>query len=44
VIGNVATGQIEGQEQDDRNPAVVELERLGGKKGGVDRVDELPAE
>jgi hypothetical protein len=44
LIGDIATGQTEDSEQDDRNPAAVELGRLGGKKGGVARAAKLSAE
>jgi hypothetical protein len=32
LIGDIATRQIEDREQDERNPAAVELGRLGGRK------------
>ncbi len=44
LIGDIATGQVEDQEQDDRNPAAVELGRLGGQKGGKARADKLTPE
>jgi hypothetical protein len=34
LIGDLATGPVEDCEQDSRNPAAVELGRLGGAKGG----------
>jgi hypothetical protein len=37
LIGDIATGQVEDREQDDRNPAAVELGRKGGLKGGKAR-------
>jgi hypothetical protein len=44
LIGDIATGQTEDSEPDDRNQAAVELGRLGGKKGGIARADKLSAE
>jgi hypothetical protein len=41
LIGDIATGQTEDREQDDRNPAAVELGRLGGLKGGPARAKKL---
>lgn len=41
LIGDIATGQIEDSEPDKRNPAAVELGRLGGKKGGKARAERL---
>jgi len=37
LIGDIATGQVEDWERDDRNPAAVALGRLGGSKGGKQR-------
>ena len=44
LIGDIATGQVEDREQDSRNPAAVELGRLGGQKGGRARADKLTPE
>jgi hypothetical protein len=44
LIGDIATGQIEDREQNDRNPAAVELGRAGGKKGGRARAERLTPE
>ncbi len=41
LIGDIATGQTEDSEPDDRNQAAVELGRLGGQKGGKARADKL---
>jgi len=41
LIGDIATGQTEDSEPDDRNPAAVELGRLGGLKGGPVRARKL---
>jgi hypothetical protein len=32
LIGDIATGEIDDREQDSRNPAAVELGRMGGQK------------
>jgi hypothetical protein len=37
LIGDIATGQVEDKVEDKRNPAAVELGRLGGQKGGKAR-------
>jgi hypothetical protein len=34
LIGDIATGQVKDQEDDDRNPHALALGRLGGLKGG----------
>ncbi len=44
LIGDIATGQTEDSEPDERNPAAVELGHLGGKKGGRARADKLTPE
>lgn len=44
LIGDIATGQVEDSELDERNPAAVELGRKGGLKGGKARADKLTAE
>ena len=41
LIGDIATGQIEDREVDNRNPAAVELGKLGGQKGGKARTAKL---
>jgi len=44
LIGDIATGQVEDREEGDekqKNPAAVELGRLGGKKGGKARAAKL---
>ena len=43
LIGDIATGQIEDKVEDARNPAAVELGRLGGIKGGQARAKKLTA-
>ncbi|MBF6571245.1 MAG: hypothetical protein IVW54_20470 [Candidatus Binataceae bacterium] len=37
LIGDIATGQVEDKEADNRNAAAVELGRKGGLKGGKSR-------
>jgi hypothetical protein len=44
LIGDIATGQVDDHVQDNRNPAAVELGRLGGKKGGKARAEKLTPE
>lgn len=44
LVGDIATGQIEDSEPDERNPAAVELGRLGGIRGGRARADKLTPE
>jgi hypothetical protein len=44
LIGDIATGQTEDKERDDRNSAAVELGRRGGIKGGKARWANLTAE
>jgi hypothetical protein len=41
LVGDIATGQVEDLEQDDRNPAAVALGKLGGAKGGKARAAKL---
>jgi hypothetical protein len=41
LIGDIATGQVEDKIEDDRNPAAVELGRIGGIKGGKARAQKL---
>ena len=41
LVGDIATGQVEDREEDRRNPAAVELGRLGGQKGGKARAAKL---
>jgi hypothetical protein len=43
LIGDIATGQVEDREQDNRDPAAVELGRKGGLKGGPARAKKLSA-
>jgi hypothetical protein len=43
LIGDMATGQVEDREQDNRNPAAVALGRLGGAEGGKARAAKLSA-
>lgn len=44
LIGDIATGQTKDREEDNRNPAAVELGRLGGKRGGKARAEKLTPE
>ncbi len=44
LIGDIATGQVEDSESDNRNPAAVALGKLGGAKGGKARADSLSKE
>ena len=44
MIGDIATGQASDTETDDRNPAAVEMGRLGGQKGGRARAERLTPE
>jgi hypothetical protein len=44
MIVDIATGQIEDKIEDGKNPAAVELGRLGGKKGGAARAKALTPE
>jgi hypothetical protein len=44
LIGDIATGQIEDAEPNNRNPAAVELGRKGGLKGGKARWANLTPE
>jgi hypothetical protein len=41
LIGDIASGQVEDNDRDTRNPAAVELGRLGGIKGGKARAYKL---
>ncbi len=41
LIGDIATGQVEDKEQDNRDLAAMELGRLGGNKGGRARAEKL---
>jgi hypothetical protein len=41
LIGDIATGQVDDRVEDKRNPAAVELGRLGGQKGGKARAAKL---
>jgi hypothetical protein len=44
LIGDIATGQTEDREPDNRSPAAVELGRKGGLKGGKARAEKLTPE
>jgi hypothetical protein len=44
LIVDIATGQIEDRVEDGKNPAAVELGRLGGQKGGKARATILSPE
>jgi len=44
MIGDIATGQTSDTEPDKRNPAAVEMGRLGGQKGGKARAAKLSPE
>jgi hypothetical protein len=44
LVGDIATGQVIDQEDDGKNPAAVELGRLGGMKGGQARAKKLTKE
>lgn len=41
LIGDIATGQVEDRVEDGKNPAAVELGRLGGLKGGKARAAKM---
>ncbi len=41
LIGDIATGQVSDMVEDKRNPAAVELGRLGGQTGGKARARKL---
>jgi hypothetical protein len=43
LIGDIATGQTTDTVEDGKNPAAVELGRLGGAKGGKARAQKLSA-
>lgn len=44
LIGDIATGQVEDKTDDGKNPAAVDLGRLGGKKGGTARAARMTPE
>ncbi len=44
LIGDIATGHVEDRVEDGKNPAAVELGRLGGLKGGKARAESLSSE
>lgn len=44
LIGDIATGQVEDKTNGDKNPAAVDLGRLGGKKGGKTRAARMTTE
>ena len=44
LVGDIATGQVQDQQEDKRNTAAVELGRLGGQKGGKARAAKLTPE
>ena len=44
LIGDIATGQVEDRVEDGKNPAAVELGRLGGLKGGRARAERLTSD
>jgi hypothetical protein len=44
LIVDIATGKVEDRVEDGKNPAAVELGRLGGRKGGKARADSLSPE
>jgi hypothetical protein len=44
LIVDIATGQVTDSVDDGKNPAAVELGRLGGRKGGRARADALSPE
>jgi hypothetical protein len=44
LIVDIATGQVEDRIEDGKNPAAVELGRLGGRKGGKARATILSPE
>lgn len=44
LIVDIATGETPDSVEDNRNPAAVELGRLGGKKGGKARAEKLTEE
>jgi hypothetical protein len=41
LVGDIATGQVEDKERDERDPRAVERGRLGGEKGGIARAKKL---
>lgn len=44
LIGDIATGQVEDRETDDKHPPYVERGRKGGRKGGKARASKLTPE
>ena len=44
LIGDIATGQVEDRVEDGKDPALSELGRVGGLKGGKARAERLSAE
>lgn len=44
LIVDIATGQVEDREDDEKDPAASDLGRLGGLKGGRARADSLSPE
>lgn len=44
LIGDIATGATDDAVPDNRNPAAVEMGRLGGKRGGRARAEKLTPE
>lgn len=44
LMVDIATGQVPDAVDDGKNPAAVELGRLGGLKGGKARAEKLPPE
>ena len=44
LIGDIATGQVKDRVEDGKNPAAVELGRLGGLKGGKAQAEKLSPE
>jgi hypothetical protein len=44
LVGDIATGQTQDSEPDNRNPAAVEMGSLGGKRGGTARAAKLSPE
>lgn len=44
LIGDIATGQVEDKVEDGKDPAMSELGRAGGLKGGKARAERLTAD
>ena len=44
LVGDIATGQVEDEVEDGKDPAAVEFARMGGKKGGKARAEKLTPE